>query len=312
MTTPLPEGYRERPPTRADMPGIVELLAASDRALIGEVDYHAEDLDEEWSRPRFDPGRDAVLIEAADGAVAGYAYTWESEPRRTVVSWAAPHPDHAYLYGALLDRIETRVQDRLANAPGERTWRVAIYESEARGSALLRERGFAPVRYFWRMAIPLRGDEAHPEPPDGIVLRSFRPDADGRAAHAVIHEAFGDHWGTPTPPFQEWIDEATGAEGFDAALWVLAEVDSEVAGVLTGRRTGDRGWIGQLGVRPSARGRGIAEAMLRESFARFAERGLTEAMLSVDSDNSTGATRLYERVGMRSKFRFDFYEKPLA
>jgi hypothetical protein len=37
----------------------------------------------------------------------------------------------------------------------------------------------------------------------------------------------------------------------------------------------------------------------------FAGRGLLRALLSVDAENSTGATRLYERVGMRVVNRWD-------
>ncbi|HYU58389.1 MAG TPA: GNAT family N-acetyltransferase [Actinomycetota bacterium] len=82
-------------------------------------------------------------------------------------------------------------------------------------------------------------------------------------------------------------------------------------GPTIGRRSGDRGWIAELGVRPAWRDRGIGVALLRASFARFARLGLREALLSVDSENATGATCLYERVGMRSRFRFDFYEKAI-
>lgn len=310
MPPTLPPGYTTRPVTPEDRPGILALLAASDRALIGEQDYAGEDLSEEWGRPRFELARDPVLVLGPDGAVAGYAYVWESEPGARVVGWAAPHPDHAHLYGYLLARIEARARERLADATGQRTVRVAIYESETHGRALLQDAGFEPVRYFWRMAIALSGDEVEPEPPDGIRLRAFDPERDARPAHAAIAESFAEHWGTPTAPFDEWSEDLKGEE-FDPGLWVIAEDDGEVAGVLSARMTGGRGWIGELGVRPAWRGRGVGAALLRASFARFASRGVPEVILSVDSENTTGATRLYERVGMRTKFRFDFYEKRL-
>jgi ribosomal protein S18 acetylase RimI-like enzyme len=307
----LPNGYTTRPTTPEDRNAILELTAASDRSLIGEVDYHAEDLAAEWGRPRFELDTDPVLVLGPDGVPAGYAYVWESEPGEKVVGWAAPHPDHAHLYGYLLERIEERARERLAGASGERTLRIAIYESESDGARLLREAGFVPVRYFWRMAIPLTGTETPPPPPPGIHLRPLDPDRDREAAHRAIEEAFEDHWGTPTPPFEEWVEEEMTGPDFDPSLWVLAEENGEVAGVLSGRRTGERGWVGQLGVRPAWRGRGVGAALLRASFAGFASRGVPEVILSVDSENTTGATRLYERVGMHSSFRFDFYEKRL-
>jgi mycothiol synthase len=71
------------------------------------------------------------------------------------------------------------------------------------------------------------------------------------------------------------------------------------------------GWVHTIGVRRPWRGRGIGESLLRHSLAAFAARGLTKAGLGVDSENETGATRLYERVGMRVSRRYDSFRKVL-
>ena len=46
------------------------------------------------------------------------------------------------------------------------------------------------------------------------------------------------------------------------------------------------------------RGRGIAKALLAHAFADFVRRGYVDAALGVDSESPTGATRLYEAMGM--------------
>ena len=74
---------------------------------------------------------------------------------------------------------------------------------------------------------------------------------------------------------------------------------------------GDWGWVSELGVAPAWRRRGLGLALLRESFRRFRETGETVAALGVDSQNPTGATRLYERAGMRVLWRADVWEKEL-
>jgi ribosomal protein S18 acetylase RimI-like enzyme len=66
-----------------------------------------------------------------------------------------------------------------------------------------------------------------------------------------------------------------------------------------------------LGVRPQWRRRGVATALLRHSFRDFRDRGATRVGLGVDGENTTGAVRLYERVGMRVVRRNDTYEKTL-
>ena len=52
--------------------------------------------------------------------------------------------------------------------------------------------------------------------------------------------------------------------------------------------------------------------MLRQAFATFASRSLTRAMVNVDAENVTGATGVYERVGMRVVGRWDMWERPGA
>jgi mycothiol synthase len=64
-------------------------------------------------------------------------------------------------------------------------------------------------------------------------------------------------------------------------------------------------------VRRAHRRRGIGEALLRTSFVQFHKRGLRGAVLEVDTESVTGATRLYERMGMTSEPRFSQWEKEL-
>ena len=72
------------------------------------------------------------------------------------------------------------------------------------------------------------------------------------------------------------------------------------------------GWVGTLGVVPEARGAGIGRALLLRSLAEFASRGERRVGLAVDAANETGATRLYESVGMRTTFGAITYVKDLS
>jgi ribosomal protein S18 acetylase RimI-like enzyme len=72
------------------------------------------------------------------------------------------------------------------------------------------------------------------------------------------------------------------------------------------------GWVNSLAVRDAWRRRGIGEALLRAAFAAFRERGTTTVVLNVDRDNTTGATRLYERAGMRLRRRWLVVAKTLT
>jgi ribosomal protein S18 acetylase RimI-like enzyme len=98
---------------------------------------------------------------------------------------------------------------------------------------------------------------------------------------------------------------------FDPSLWFLAMDGDAVAGVLMGEILPDRGWVNDLAVRRPWRGRGLGEALLRHSFGEFYRRGQRTVSLGVDSQNLTGATRLYQRVGMRAERQYDICERVL-
>ena len=73
---------------------------------------------------------------------------------------------------------------------------------------------------------------------------------------------------------------------------------------------GDYGYVRQLAVAPSQRGRGVGLALLHESFARHRARALPATALGVDAANPTGALALYERAGMRVVEQFTRWDRP--
>ena len=114
--------------------------------------------------------------------------------------------------------------------------------------------------------------------------------------------------------FEAWASQnLVQDEDGDFSLWRIAWDGSDVAGVCINRpRHGDddsMGWIGVLGVRRPWRRQGLGEALLRESFLAFRERGKRAAGLGVDAENTTGAVALYERVGLRVVRRSDTWER---
>jgi ribosomal protein S18 acetylase RimI-like enzyme len=70
--------------------------------------------------------------------------------------------------------------------------------------------------------------------------------------------------------------------------------------------------IDMLGVLEPWRGRGVGTFLLHHAFADLARRGFTSVRLNVDAANATGATRLYERGGMRVRREHVTYERSLA
>ena len=94
----------------------------------------------------------------------------------------------------------------------------------------------------------------------------------------------------------------------DPALTFIAFESDEVAGVAVNRYR-DIAWVGQLAVRRPWRKRGLGLALLLQAFNEFYQRGDRAVGLGVDAQSLTGATRLYEKAGMRVTRQYDTYEK---
>ena len=182
----------------------------------------------------------------------------------------------------------------------------------------LEAQGAVEIRHFWRMAIQL--DDSPPEVPQpshGVTVRGARDDeTELRRIFTIVDSAFADHFGhTDERTYELWIEHWRARAGYDPTLWWVAELDGEPVAALLGMTfTGDdgtsHGHVGTLGTLKEARGRGIGSLLLRTSFAEFHRRGHRRVTLGVDSENSTGAVRLYESVGMRATSDWPLYELP--
>jgi ribosomal protein S18 acetylase RimI-like enzyme len=81
--------------------------------------------------------------------------------------------------------------------------------------------------------------------------------------------------------------------------------------VVTREGPAGRSARGRPGVRRPWRRRGLGLALLRRAFGEFQRRGERLVQLGVDAASPTGATRLYERVGMRTITTLDDWTKAL-
>jgi mycothiol synthase len=194
---------------------------------------------------------------------------------------------------------------------------VALPEDGA-ALRLLRESGMNAVRYSWQMEIELAEASPVPDWPEGVSVRTMRS-GDSRAIYEARSAAFKDHWGVVEEPFEEgfalWQHRMEKGPNFDSSLWFLAETSERIVGfsLCTSKSPEDpnMGWIDLLGVLRSWRRRGLGLALLLYSLSALRRRGLSRAGLFVDAESLTGATRLYERAGMKATQRYVTFEKEL-
>jgi GNAT superfamily N-acetyltransferase len=313
VTDLLAPGYTIRAPAYDDIERVLALQIASDIEEFGESQGTTlAELRDFWRW--IDLDHDAWLVEAADGTLAGYADCHGRHHVRQIAG-VFVHPDHfGRGIGTTLVRLtEARAREHVPLAPrGARVVLInGINANNADARALLECEGYVPDRYFLRMEATL--DPPPPEPawPAGITVRAMAADEDGRLFHQVHQEAMADHYGNIPAPFEMWSERHMG-ETLDRDLWFIAMDGDQPAGVAMCQLADGTGWVGQLAVRRPWRRRGLGLALLRHAAGAFRRRGLTRYALAVDSESPTGATRLYERAGMRVAHTYAGYLKELC
>lgn len=304
--------------TLGDILAVAAVAKASDLADIGFPDMQEDWLHDEWVRPRFDPSTDAWVVTELGGEVVAFAYTWDEEPHTLFDSagWVDPAHRGRGIGTALVLEVERRAMRDLERRPAGKPMRVlqsfnadasGARDPDASGARVLFEGlGYAPEREYLHMEIDVPDGFEAGDAPAGIAIRP-RIESDDRAIVAVMAEGFDDPWDYGEAR-QEWLVSET----YDPSIWHVALDGDEMVGALFGYITEGRGQVSALAVREPWRRHGIGQALLRAAFVTFRDRGVSEVGLNVDRDNETGATRLYERAGMRLRHRWLVMAKTLA
>ena len=264
-----------------------------------------------------DPARDIVLAEV-DGRFVAVAevdrVVRDEEPIYEVSGHVDPairrHGIGAALHAWNVRRAHTRASEAEPGRPV--SIQAGAEDGEVGNTALLTTRGFEPVRRFYLMRRDLSAPIAAVPLPDGLEIRTVRPD-DHRPIWEAENEAFRDHWGHRQPT-EHGYDRTYRRKELDTDLWVVAWDGDQIAGVIQNWIWPEenatlgvaRGWLESVSVRRPWRRRGLGRALTALSLERLRAVGMTEAMLGVDATNPTGALGVYESNG------FEVYRREVA
>jgi mycothiol synthase len=319
----LPPGFSGRPATFDDISGVTALFNACEIRESGRVQTSEEDNRREWLAPSFNLETDTLAVFSSKGQVVAYAEVWDRAPHVVIFTWARVHPDFTGqgLGSALVVWAERRAAQAVEAAPeGARiVVRQGVPGTEREAQTLLEAHGYSRVREFHRMVIEMTEPPPTPRLPDGVRISTFKEFGNLREIVRADQEAFLDHWGVVQRSLDEelihWEQRINSDPDFDPELWFVALAGEEIAGIClcSPKMTEDpnMGWISALGVLRPWRRRGLGLALLHRAFGVLYRRGTKRVALGVDAESLTGATRLYERAGMRVQ-RFSYtFEKEL-
>ncbi len=279
-----------------DLDGIFDLLSTHSRATFGISEVEREHV--------------AHALARADGTDR-----WVAVDGTSTVGYAALDSSHELVHAAadaetgdaLLARAEARARER-----GFGRLAVTTVPEDRALTSLVERHRFVHDRDILRMWRAI--DEKPPAAswPAGISVRSYE-DEDGERVHALLDQIYAG-WDTSyvAVPHDEWLAFMTGHDEFDPALWFLLERDGELVGcALHWREHQSSGWVKDIVVAESERGRGLGQALLHHALRAYATRGAVRVGLKVDSGNPTGALQLYDRVGFVTDRRYGIWTRTL-
>ena len=309
----LPD-HEVRAVTMSDVPALHALVERVNVATLGRVDTSEAELRDDLTGPHFDLSLDTVMARATDGKIVAYG---QGHDEHTGMGWIDIYIDPAFdpaTFDAVADALIATCSERIKESVKSRGASVVklvanLYEIEVSTREAYERNGFHLETVYWRMVLTFDpGQEIEvPTIPEGYTIRQVDPDDDDVMSEGfeLYLDTFSEHHGFADEDMtlEIFSDGWRSAESYDRDAWWFAYQGADPVGMLMGdnrRLEQGEGFVRNLGVQKRLRGKGIARALLLTAFAHWLESGRSGVQLGVDTANVTGATRLYESVGMRS------------
>ena len=295
-----------------DLDAIAHLINTCEEVDRLDQGTSISELQQEFNAPSLDKARDIRLWEDAKGKLIGFAQLSVTEPGEVIDGWLwfRVHPDArgGDVEAAAIAWGEVRMREVSAMQGGRVKLRTYARAEDCDRISVLASCGFKVDRYFCRMARSLSEPIPEPHFPEGFALRQFPGEQEAAAWVEMFNQSFIDHWNhhdltvdkfkheLAKPDYRNDLDLIAVADDGTFVSFCSCEISVQQCD-RTGR---NEGWIACLGTRRGFRKMGLGRAMLLAGLHRLKAVGVATAILGVDTENSSGALRLYESVGFHN------------
>jgi len=314
------------------------------RSFAGETDYEAmcniinaaskfdkddnsitvDDIKHDYAHlTKSNPETDMIFAEVNNEPVAYSRVDWwqEEDPNDRIYAYfihIVPEWREKGIEEAMMQWCESRLRSIAQNHPADskRFFQNSSLGKKKGYNKILEAQEFKPTRYFIEMSRTLENiPEA--ELPEGIEARPVTKELARKVWNASV-EAFRDHWGYAEPEENEF-ESYQSSKYFQPELWQAAWDGDEVVSSVQNYIDQDynkkfqrkRGWTESISTRREWRKRGIARALIVRSMHMHKARGMTEVALGVDTENPSGALKLYQGLGYKKEKAGVVYRKQM-
>jgi ribosomal protein S18 acetylase RimI-like enzyme len=284
-------------------------LSAIAHEATGEP-YSPEKVAYELNVPGLNHLRDTIVCELSDGRIVGYACIWIDDVkdirqgRLRYFRIAAQSPEPSLLAREVLLWAARRMQEELDSTDRPVAIIELVKEADMVRREFLEDAGFQPIRYYqiMRLKDPAALHEI-PLPEGHHYIHG--PGHEGAPEYvAMFNDTWIDHYGFIPLTVEEFIHDIDDDPDYNSTLDIVVKhSDGKFVGFAFCRLEQMDATLGEvmaIGIRRGFRGTGLGRVLLTHAVRTLVEHGATEIELSVDSENPSGAGRLYESVGFRA------------
>ncbi|MBO1754262.1 GNAT family N-acetyltransferase [Allobranchiibius sp. CTAmp26] len=259
----LPADLTTRPLTMADAPMAATLIGAEEIVALGYAEITAADLVADWQRPSFDPIAGTIGVFEQQRLVGYAAYSGSGNCD------AAVDPGrHGRSIGTALARW---CQER-ARADGAPRVGMQVPQGSA-ADRFLERHGYRLRWTAWDLELPPSAQLDAARVPAGFRIREATT-ADYDVVWQVMEDAFLEWSDRDRASLEDFLARTLQRPGFAPShLRVVVDSDGTVVGAAYAILEEGTGDVERLAVRATHRRRGLARALLADTFATLREQG---------------------------------------
>jgi GNAT superfamily N-acetyltransferase len=310
-----------------DIPMMVKMENACWKSDLIDLVITPEDLKRDLAHPiNMNPRKDIIFAEVG-GKYAGHSILdWERKPdgRRFYFLYAfvAPKWREKGVREALVRRSEDRIKEIARRHPKTARKFFISYSNAERNDwkSVLEREGYSPDWHLFEMVRQNLDGIPDLPLPRGVEVRPVKKEHLKKIWEAM-KTAFKDERSYSEERYGDKAFEKTAlSPTFTPELWQIAWAGDEVVGGVHNHINKEEneefhrewGHTERIFVARAWRKKGVARALIARSLGVLKDQGMKQATLDVDTQNPSGALRVYESLGYRPTMHFTFFKKEFS